>query len=165
MSAAELRDDLCAAIREAVKHYDEGDVTDELCRALDVLLDATRREASGPAVGGDMRNALHAAAIASFEAEGGEIPGYEIEQFVTELTARGVVVLGKADYDTIVKQRRKFAEIVTAAAAYFLFNGVDHEDPGCPEDDTCECPIASGITQALTNEAVHAADKLTGSST
>lgn len=46
--ATDLRAELKAALIDAVKHYDEGDVADELCRALDVVINAVLDEARAP---------------------------------------------------------------------------------------------------------------------
>lgn len=36
-----------------------------------------------------------------------------------------------------------------AAAAYFEHNGAEHETAGCPEDDTCECPLVNAVNEAF----------------
>lgn len=37
------------------------------------------------------------------------------------------------------------------------FDGFSHDDPECPEDDTCQCPNALRLNRFLTTERVEAA--------
>lgn len=37
---------------------------------------------------------------------------------------------------------------LNASAGYFGRNGAEHEDPECPEDDTCECALVRALQDA-----------------
>lgn len=50
---------------------------------------------------------------------------------------------------------RRAEEIERAAKAqrdalcrYWVLWGIEHEDPGCPEDDTCECELVRAVVRA-----------------
>ena len=39
--------------------------------------------------------------------------------------------------------------LATALSAYVTQHGLEHDDPECPEDDTCACPVFLAVSRAL----------------
>lgn len=52
------------------------------------------------------------------------------------------------------------ADLVCTLADYLELNGLQHDDPDCPEDDTCDCPTARRLSSMLTTERVFLARAL-----
>lgn len=50
------------------------------------------------------------------------------------------------DYDRALSV---LARLYNATAAYFEHNSAEHEDYGCPEDDTCTCPLVNAVNEAF----------------
>ena len=94
-TATELRADLRQHI--ASLYILAPDTRAELCRALDVVINAVMDECSGPAVTGDARDRLEALLVASY----GEVS--DMDAFVDEMSRYGIYVLTRTDYDRLVK--------------------------------------------------------------
>lgn len=67
------------------------------------------------------------------------------------LTERSNVWFGAAE-----RQKVRIAQLETAlellcnaTVAYVVHNGGQHENPNCPEDDTCDCPLVQALETAL----------------
>jgi hypothetical protein len=39
--------------------------------------------------------------------------------------------------------------LAAALSDYVLLHGLEHDDPDCPQDDTCECPTYQAVSRAL----------------
>lgn len=54
--------------------------------------------------------------------------------------------------ERVVALQAKLREVEVAygaLAAYFGHWSAEHEDPDCPEDDTCSCPLVQGVNRAM----------------
>ena len=45
--------------------------------------------------------------------------------------------------------REALEKMESSMRTYFTYHGADHEDPECPEDDTCRCPMVRAVNAAF----------------
>lgn len=69
------------------------------------------------------------------------------------LTARPLMV---GEWRSVVDQmgvavaaEEQTSRLFAAMSDYITVNGIEHDDPDCPEDDTCECVTVAALNLAL----------------